>query len=136
MKKIRIAQIGINRYSHGGEIFNTLKKMSDVFDIVGYALVENERETCVDKLSIFDGYKELALDEILNDDTIEAVTVETDEIHLLKYALLAALLSPLQVKRQSASQILQTELRSPRLSKFGNKTVLRCKTTKQAPPSM
>ena len=30
----------------------------------------------------------MTLDEILNDPTIEAVTVETDEIHLTKYAQL------------------------------------------------
>ena len=90
MRKIRIAQIGINRYSHGPDIFRTLVLLSDQFEIAGYALVEDERETCANKLSVFDGYTELSLDEILNDPTIEAVTVETDEIHLNKYAIMAA----------------------------------------------
>ena len=90
MKKIKIAQIGINRYSHANAVFMTLKKLRDVFEIAGYALVEDERETCKSKLSLFDGYPELTLEEILNDKTIEAVTVETDEIHLTKYAHLAA----------------------------------------------
>lgn len=90
MRKIRIAQIGINRNSHGKEIFETLKKYPDVFDIAGYALVENERENCEKKLFVFEGYKELTLEEILNDPTIEAVTVETDEVDLTKYALMAA----------------------------------------------
>lgn len=90
MRKIRIAQIGMNKYSHANTIFMTLKEHPEVFEIVGYALVENEREECADKLFYFDGYKELTLDEILNDSTIEAVTVETDEIHLTKYATLAA----------------------------------------------
>ena len=89
MRKIRIAQIGMNKYSHANTIFETLTQYPDVFDIAGYALVENEREECRDKLSTFDGYPELTLDEILNDKTIEAVTVETDEIHLTKYATLA-----------------------------------------------
>ena len=90
MKKIRIAQIGINRYSHGGEIFYTLTQLPEIFEIVGYTLVEDERKTCADQLSKFDGYPELTLEEILNDPTIEAVTVETDEIHLTKYAQMAA----------------------------------------------
>ncbi len=90
MRRIRIAQIGINRYSHGGEVFYTLTQLPDIFEIVGYALVEDERETCEKQLSVFDGYREMTLDEILNDPTIEAVTVETDEIHLLKYAQMAA----------------------------------------------
>ena len=89
MRKIRIAQIGINQFSHGLEIFNTLKKLTDVFEIAGYVLVEDEREKCASKLNVFDGYKELTLEEVLSDESIEAVTVETDEIHLLKYALLA-----------------------------------------------
>lgn len=90
MRKIRIAQIGINRYSHAPEVFHTLSIHPEVFELVGYALVEDERETCADKLFWLEGYPELTLEEILNDPTIEAVAVETDEIHLLKYALMAA----------------------------------------------
>ena len=90
MRKIRIAQIGLNVHSHGAEVFHTMKLLPDVFEIVGYALVENEKQTCAKQLSCFDGYTELTLDEILNDPTIEAVTVETDEIHLTKYAQMAA----------------------------------------------
>ena len=90
MRKIRIAQIGINEYSHGRDIFNTLKALPDEYEIVGYALVEDEKEKFSHLLSVFDGYKEITLDEILTDPTIEAVTVETEEIHLTKYARLAA----------------------------------------------
>ena len=90
MRKIKIAQIGINRISHGKEVFETLAAHPDLFEIAGYALVEDEREICQKKLGCFDGYRELSLKEILNDPTIEAVTVETDEIHLTKYATMAA----------------------------------------------
>ncbi|MBQ2707676.1 MAG: Gfo/Idh/MocA family oxidoreductase, partial [Clostridia bacterium] len=90
MRKIRIAQIGINRYSHGYDIFETLRALPEIFDIAGYALVEDEREACRDKLGIFDGFPELTLAEILADPAIEAVTVETDEVHLIKYARMAA----------------------------------------------
>jgi predicted dehydrogenase len=38
----------------------------------------------------FEGYREMTLDEILSDKEIEAVTVETEEIYLVKYALMAA----------------------------------------------
>lgn len=90
MKKIRIAQIGLNTLSHATSIFNSLKKFPDVFEIVGYALPENEREKFPKSLGVLEGYPELTLDEILNDETIEAVTIETDEIHLTKYTILAA----------------------------------------------
>ena len=90
MRRIKIAQIGINRYSHAAQIFSRLKKNADVFEIAGYALVENEREEIPWYHQIFEGFQELTLEEILNDPGIEAVTVETEEKHLTRYALLAA----------------------------------------------
>ena len=44
MKKIKIAQIGTSDNSHGNNIWLSLVKQSDLFEIVGYALPENERE--------------------------------------------------------------------------------------------
>ena len=90
MKKIRIAQIGANTNSHSGSIFNSLKKQSDVFELVGYVLPENEKERIPERVNDYKGYKELTLKEVLEDPTIDAVTIETDEIYLTKYALLAA----------------------------------------------
>lgn len=91
MKKIRIAQIGTSGYSHGSDIISALKKADDIFEIVGYTFPENEREKFPDKAKSFDGLREMTLDEILNDPTIDAVTVETEEKYLTKYAYLAAL---------------------------------------------
>lgn len=91
MSKIKIAQIGVNRHSHAAPIFDTLKKCSDLFEIAGYAIVEDERETCAERINKhFAEYPELTLETILSDPTIVAVTVETDEIHLTKYAQMAA----------------------------------------------
>ena len=91
MKRIKIAQIGINRNSHAPEVFKTMALHPELYELVGYALVEDERETCAAKIETFyAGYPEVTLEEILADESIEAVTVETDEIHLLKYAQMAA----------------------------------------------
>ncbi len=90
MRKVKIAQIGISTYNHGKDIFNTLKRNSDVFEIVGYALPENEREKFPERMIDFEGYQEMTVEEILNNPEIEAVTVETEEIYLTKYASLAA----------------------------------------------
>ena len=90
MKPIRIAQIGVNTHSHGPQIFETLKKYPDRFEIVGYVLPEGERERLPEKMKHFDRYPELTLEAVLKDPSIEAVTVETDEIYLTKYAKLAA----------------------------------------------
>lgn len=92
MRKIKIAQIGTSEFSHGGQVFDSLDKNSDIFEIVGYVLPENEREKFASAMekSSFGKYKELSLDEVLKNPEIEAVTVETEEIYLTKYAQLAA----------------------------------------------
>ncbi len=91
MKKIRIAQIGTSANSHGSDVFGTLVKLRDHFEIVGYAFPENEREKFPLRAKVFDGYREMTVEEILADETIEAVAIETEEIYLTKYAKMAAL---------------------------------------------
>ena len=71
MRKIKIAQIGINTYSHSNEIFGSICKQSDIFEVVGYVLPENERERILHKVNYYADYKELALDDVLNDPEIE-----------------------------------------------------------------
>jgi len=90
MNKIKIAQIGTSANSHGNFIWESMIKQKDIFDVVGYALPENEREKFPDRAKAFDGYNELTVDEILNNPEIEAVAVETEEIYLIKYALMVA----------------------------------------------
>ena len=90
MRKVKIAQIGTSVNSHGNDIFNSLKRNSDIFEIVGVAFPENEREKFPERMVSFEGYKELTVEEILNDPEIEAVAVETEEVNLTKYALMAA----------------------------------------------
>ncbi len=90
MKKIRIAQIGTSEYSHGASIFRSLVSRPDLFEVVGYALPEGEREKFPGPVRAFDGHREMTVEEILADPTIEAVAVETEEIYLTKYALRVA----------------------------------------------
>lgn len=90
MKKVRIAQIGTNLMSHGNQIWCSLKKQTDIFEVVGYALPENEREKFPEQMKVFEGFREMTVDEILSDPTIDGVIVETEEIYLTKYALMVA----------------------------------------------
>ncbi len=90
MRKIRIALIGTNRFSHALGVLWTLERLPEVFEIVGYTFPENERERFPDVASHYDKHREMTLDEILNDKSIEAVAVETEEVNLTKYATLAA----------------------------------------------
>ena len=52
MKKIRIAQIGTSANSHGNQIWSSLLGQSDIFDVVGYALPENERQKFPSRMNI------------------------------------------------------------------------------------
>ena len=90
MKKIKVAMIGVNMYSHSSQVWNKLIKNTDVFEVAGYVLPENERAKYPEKMQMLEGYPELELDTVLNDPAIDAVVIETDEIYLTKYALMAA----------------------------------------------
>ena len=90
MRKIKIAQIGTSRNSHGNQIWTSLLKQNDIFEVVGYAFPEEERKKFPTRVDAFDGYREMTVEEILSDPEIEAVAVETEEIYLTKYALMVA----------------------------------------------
>lgn len=90
MKRIKIAQIGTSANSHGNDIWNTLNKLSNVFDVVGYAIPENEDIKFPKRAKEFLPYKRLTVREILENPEIEAVAVETEEIYLTKYAQMVA----------------------------------------------
>ncbi|MBE6596836.1 MAG: Gfo/Idh/MocA family oxidoreductase [Ruminococcaceae bacterium] len=90
MKKIKVAQIGTSENSHGNSIWKSMLKQPDIFEVVGYAFPENEREKFPKQMERFEGYREMTVEEILNDPEIEAVAVETEEIYITKYALMVA----------------------------------------------
>jgi len=90
MRRIKIALIGLNVNSHSRQIYKSIMKQTDLYEVAGYVLPENERERIANKVEVLEGYPERTLEEILNDPEIEAVAIETDEIYLTKYALMAA----------------------------------------------
>jgi len=90
MNKIKIAQIGTSQNSHGNMVFESLTKNNDLFEFVGYVFPENEHKKFPEKSKVFESYRELTLDEVLNNQEIKAVAIETEEIYLSKYALMAA----------------------------------------------
>lgn len=90
LQKVKIAQIGTSINSHGNQIWRSLRKQSDVFEVVGYSFPEDERKKFPRQMERFEGYREMTVEEILQDPEIEAVAVETEEIYLTKYALMVA----------------------------------------------
>ena len=99
MKPIKIALIGVNEHSHYRQIHTRFHQYKEFFQVVGIAYPENEKIRLQDKVEkLYESWEkeglqpvpEMTLEQILNDPTIEAVAVETDEIYCTKYALLAA----------------------------------------------
>lgn len=85
MRKIRVAEIGTSEFSHGNQIWQSINKQSELFEVVGFALPEGEREKYPEQMEAFEGYKELSIEDILSDGSIDAVFVETEEKYLTKY---------------------------------------------------
>jgi predicted dehydrogenase len=88
VKKIKIGQIGVC-HEHASGYINTLKKMSDVYEIVG---VVDDRKTTAAKfagndLKPFEGLKWLTEEELFNTPGLQAVMVETPNSDLVPTAL-------------------------------------------------
>lgn len=87
---IRVGLVGMNFHSHGPQIYKSILKQRELFEVAGYCLPENEREKYPEKVAFLADLPERPLEEMLADPTIDAMVIETDEIYLTKYALLAA----------------------------------------------
>lgn len=92
MNRIKVAQIGIG-HAHALGILPRLRKLDDVYDILGVYIPQDEEKFFPEKLK--DGslkdLPRLTLDEILTNPEIKAVFIETDEKYLTHYATLAAM---------------------------------------------
>lgn len=85
MKKIKIAQIGTG-HDHASQNFNALLKQTELFDVIGYAKVENEDDSAFQNVKD----KEISLETLFSASGLEAVTIETFDLNLVKYAQMAA----------------------------------------------
>ncbi len=88
MEKIKIGQIGVCHEHASGKII-TLRKMSEVFEIVG---VVDDRDSKAAKfggsnLNPYEGLKWITEEELFNTPGLQAVTVETPNLDLVPTAL-------------------------------------------------
>lgn len=94
MKKLKVAQIGTG-HDHAHESFKTLKRLSDIYEIVGYAVLPTDSLN-VEELhfknhkKVYEDYPQLTVDEILNYEGLDAVVIEAEDRDLTKYAIMAA----------------------------------------------
>ncbi len=88
MEKIKIGQIGICHEHASGKI-NTLRKMPDVFEIIG--VVDDRATTAArfagDELKPYEGLKWMPEEELFNTPGLQAVTVEPPNSDLVSTAM-------------------------------------------------
>lgn len=89
MKKIKIAQIGAG-HDHATAAISTLKLQSDIYDLVGYAVVDGDESVYNNNQRAYENVKRMTVDEILNYPGLDAVCIETEDRRLTEYAIMAA----------------------------------------------
>lgn len=87
MKKLKVAQIGTAQTTHSVHIFQTLLSMTDVFEVIGVADIDEHPKSTP---AIFSRVPQMTVEEILNYPDLDGVVIECAEENLTKYALMAA----------------------------------------------
>ena len=89
MKKIKIAQIGAG-HDHATAAISTLKLQSDIYDFIGYAVVDGDEPVYDSNQWAYEDVKRMTVDEILNYPGLDAVCIETEDRRLTEFAIMAA----------------------------------------------
>ena len=87
MKRIKIAQIGTSETEHAIQVFRSLTCHDDIFDVVGYADVDQHSKPLHE---VFCRHHQMTPEEIWGIPDLDAVVIECDENLQSRYALLAA----------------------------------------------
>jgi predicted dehydrogenase len=89
MARIKAVQIGVG-HDHAYAVVQTLTQRNDIFDYVGYVVVDGEEEVYQQRKDLYKNVKRLTLEEAFAIDGLQAAFIETEDYNLTKYALLAA----------------------------------------------
>jgi predicted dehydrogenase len=92
MRKLKIAQVGTG-HDHAHVVFLALQRLSDIFEIVGYADVTEDdlpytwtKNNRINNAYAYEKAKKYTVDELLAMDDLDAVIIETYDLNLVKYA--------------------------------------------------
>ncbi len=94
MEKLKVVQIGIG-HDHGTSGFNSILVQDDVFDVLGFAVPEEELASGLWESRIIE-YRDdrkipyYTVEEALALDGVEAAVIECEDLYLTKYAIMAA----------------------------------------------
>lgn len=86
MSKIKIGQIGIG-HNHASEKMAAFRKLSDLYEVVGVVEPDPEWRQKRGGLAAYDGLKWMTEEELLNQDDLSLVVVETDVCDLAATAM-------------------------------------------------
>lgn len=89
MKKIRIVQVGTNGMTHASQTFESIRKQSDVFDLVGLAEPIDEWKKNL-SAPLYRDMPQYTVEQLLQMDDLDAVAIETNEEYMTEYAQLFA----------------------------------------------
>ena len=92
MKKLKVVQIGIG-HDHGTSGFNSILRLDDIYDVLGFAVPDCEVEKFADRIKEYRDDRKIpyySIEEALNLPGVEGAIIETEDINLTKYATLAA----------------------------------------------
>ena len=94
LEKLKVVQIGIG-HDHGTSGFNSILVQPDVFEVLGFAVPEEELESGLweDRIKEYRDDRKIpyyTVEQALELDGVEAAIIECEDMYLTKYALLAA----------------------------------------------
>lgn len=92
MRKIKVVQIGLG-HDHSKVVLESLLRQKDIFDVVAIAVPDCELEPFADDVHKYRDVKKipfLSIDEALNILDLDGAIIETEEVNLTKYAIMAA----------------------------------------------
>lgn len=93
MNRIKIVQIGVG-HDHARTVLDSLWCQPELFEVVGFAVPDEERETFAEKIRKeflpVTGGKMMTVREALDYPGLDAVAVETEEKNLTRFAMMAA----------------------------------------------
>ena len=92
MQRLKVVQIGIG-HAHATSAFNSILRQPELFEVVGFAVPEEEEEAFADRIAEYRddrGIPKFTVEEALNYPGVDGAVIETKEINLTKYATMAA----------------------------------------------
>ena len=94
MDKLKVVQIGIG-HDHGTSGFNSILEQDEVFDVLGFAIPQEELDSkkWEDRIEEYRDDRKIpyyTVEEALCLEGVEAAVIECEDIYLTNYAIMAA----------------------------------------------